>query len=349
MENSCPAALETLFPLPILDSDGPDHSGLRVITLPWSDPRDQHTGNVVYLNDAKAIGRWIIANLADTGGQGFGGYFVGYQDQGAPSPKPLNHGKSTENSADIFAAFSELAKYDPVNATMWINAANAAGDFVMAMYEPSKGRFNTGTVPAGAKPGVGVCPAGATKGNDTINAESDGTFNCDFLDADTFTTLAMAGSSRYSQFKLPNGEIMDWNLPVQYALNTFAQTITAAGRTFSGFDIVVKPIAGANGIAWEFTGQMVETMRYIDQIKKQSMFESKADLYLGQIEAAQASAPFGDGQGLVASTLENGDTLPPAQQCLDTPYQNCPPERVGLAATGWMMLAEEQLNPLATW
>lgn len=53
--------------------------------------------------------------------------------------------------------------------------------------------------------------------------------------------------------------------------------------------------------------------------------------------------------GVVASTLENGSTLSPARQCLDTPYQNCPPERVGLAATGWMMLAEEQINPLANW
>jgi hypothetical protein len=309
----------------------------------------QHTGNVIYLNDAKAIGRWVIANLADTGGKGFGGYFVGYLDQGAPSPKPLNYGKSTENNADIFTAFMELSKYDASNATMWTNAANAAGDFVMAMYEPSKGRFNTGTVQAGTKPEVGVCPAGATRGNDTINAESDGNFNCDFLDADTFTTLAMAGSSRYSRFKLPDGEIMDWNRPVQYALSTFAQTIEVGGHTFNGFDIVVKPVSGTNGVAWEFTGQMVEAMRYVDRTYHQNTFESQADFYLGQIQAAQASAPFGDGQGLVASILENGDTLPPGQQCLDTPFQNCPPERVGLAATGWMMLAEEQVNPLATW
>jgi hypothetical protein len=307
----------------------------------------QRTSNSTYLNDAKTIGKWIVANLADTGGRGFGGYFVGYLDQGAPSPKPLNKGKSTENNADIFAAFMELAKYDATNAGMLTTHANAAGDFVMAMYEPSKGRFNTGTVTAGTKPSVGVCPAGATKGNDTINAESDGSFNCDFIDADTFTTLAMAGSPRYS--KLPNGEIMDWNLPVHYALSTFAQEITTGGQTFSGFDIVVKPISGANGVAWEFTGQMVETMRYIDRLYKQSRFESQADFYLGQIQAAQASAPFGDGQGLVASTLENGATLPPVQQCLNTPFQNCPPERVGLAATGWMMLAEEQINPLATW
>jgi hypothetical protein len=59
-------------------------------------------------------------------------------------------------------------------------------------------------------------------------------------------------------------------------------------------------------------------------------------------------APFGDGQGLVASTLENGDTLPPVDQCLNTPFDNCPPERVGLAATNWMILAEQEFNPLGT-
>jgi hypothetical protein len=62
---------------------------------------------------------------------------------------------------------------------------------------------------------------------------------------------------------------------------------------------------------------------------------------------AQTSAPFGDGLGLVASTLPNGDQLPPGDQCLDTPFQ-CIPERVGLTATGWAIFAEQQLNPLAS-
>ncbi len=85
----------------------------------------------------------------------------------------------------------------------------------------------------------------------------------------------------------------------------------------------------------------------MDQLYNQTSFESQADLYLAQFELAQAMAPFGDGQGLVASTLQDGDTLPPLQQCLDTPFQNCPPERVGLAATTWMMFAEQEINPLA--
>jgi hypothetical protein len=157
----------------------------------------------------------------------------------------------------------------------------------------------------------------------------------------------MAGSSRYFNYRLPDGEVMDWTRPVQYVLNTFAQTITVGSLTFQGFDIVSTPISGANGIAWEFTGQAVVTMRYIDQLYNQSSFESQADFYLEQIHLARASAPFGDGQGLVASTLQNGGNLPPLNQCLNTPYQDCPPERVGLAATNWMIFAEREINPLA--
>jgi hypothetical protein len=305
----------------------------------------KQSGDAKYLNDAIAIGNWIIPSLADNSGTGFGGYYVGYPDQGVPPPKPLNQGKSTENNADIFAAFTALAKFDSANANAWTTAANVAGDFVMQMFDAGNGRFNTGTVPVGTTPGTGICPTGAQKGNDIINTNSSP--DCDFLDSDTFATLAMAGSPRYSSYKLPDGTVMDWTRPVQYVLNTFAQTITVGSQKFQGFDIVSTPVSGANGIAWEFTGQSVETMRYVDRLYNKSTFEAQAAFYLGQIQQAQASAPFGDGQGLVASTLQDGDTLPPLGQCLNTPFQNCPPERVGLAATNWMVLAEEEMNPLA--
>jgi hypothetical protein len=115
---------------------------------------------------------------------------------------------------------------------------------------------------------------------------------------------------------------------------------------------VPEPLAAAdgtvtNGIAWEFTGQMVETMDYLDQLYNQTNFETQAQMYLGQIQQTQAFAPFGDGQGVVASVLQNGNTLPPVDQCLNTPFLNCPPERVGLAATNWLIQAEQQFNPLA--
>src|SRR5262249_33834800 len=93
------------------------------------------SGNSKYLNDAIAIGNWILKNLADNSGTGYGGYFVGYSNPGEAPPKVRNLGKSTENNADIFAAFMGLAKYDPTNATRWTNAATAAGNFVMQMFD----------------------------------------------------------------------------------------------------------------------------------------------------------------------------------------------------------------------
>ena len=309
----------------------------------------KQSGNAKYLNDAKTIGNWIVKNL-DASGTGYGGYLVGYPDQGAKPPKSLNPGKSTENNADIFVAMTALAKFDSNNASAWTSAANVAGDFVMQMFDEVNGRFNTGTVPVGtAPPPPGVCPTGPQKGDDVINAIGP---DCDFLDADTFTTLAMAAAPRYANYRFPDGSTMDWRRPIQYVLNTFAQTVTFGGITFQGFDLVTTPLpGGANGIAWEFTGQAVETMYYVDQIYSQTTFESKADFYLEQMQLAQITPadlmpPFGDKQGLVDSTLQDGETLPPLDQCLSTPFQNCPPERVGLAATAWMTLAGDRINPL---
>jgi len=311
------------------------------------------SGNEKYLTDAITIGNWILNNLADN--TGYGGYFVGYSNPGEAPPKKRNLGKSTENNADIFIAFTSLAKYDTSNATKWNNAATSAGDFVMAMYDPQSGHFYNGTDPtsllnAQNQYSPGVCPYGATSGNDIININSSP--DCDFLDSNTFTTLAMAGSPQYFNYQLPDGSTMDWRRPIQYALNTFPSNVTADGTQYQGFDIIPSPLTAAdgtttNGISWEFTGQVVETLRYVDQLYNQTTFEPQAEFYLGQIQLAQTSSPYGDGQGVVASTLQNGDALPPVDQCLDTPFNNCPPERVGLAATTWMILAEQQFNPLA--
>lgn len=43
--------------------------------------------------------------------------------------------------------------------------------------------------------------------------------------------------------------------------------------------------------------------------------------------------------------MQDGDGLPPLEQCLSTPFQ-CIPERVGLAATTWAIFAERNINPL---
>jgi hypothetical protein len=309
--------------------------------LPSHDP--------TYLNDALAIGNWIVGNLTDNSPMSYGGYFVGYfgYSDCTPSNCPkgtLNVGKSTENNADIFSAFSLLAQIEAAlgngnAAAQWTNNANVAGNFVMAMFDPINGHFNVGTVPAGTLPGPGICPDGPQKGNDVINT-------CDFLDANSFPMLELAGSTA---FGVSSPDPINWQLPLQYILNfssqsgTFTQTVTADGLNFSGFDLVPAP--PNTGVAWEFTGQAVATCSYIDVLYNQSGFQPCVGTYQQQIVQAFTSAPFADGLGVVASTLENGDTLLPGDQCLQTPFQ-CIPERVGLAATTWAIFAEQGLNPL---
>lgn len=158
----------------------------------------QQFSNTTYLNDALEIGNWIYGILLDNTNMGYGGYYQGYTDGGPPHS--LIFGKSTENNADIFAAFTALAAFEqqlgnPGLASVWTTRANIAGDFVM-MYDPENGRFNAGAVPAGTQASYGVCPNGPQKGSDVINT-------CDFVDSDTFPTLALAGTQRY-------GGQIDW-------------------------------------------------------------------------------------------------------------------------------------------
>jgi len=289
------------------------------------------SGNQVYLNDAETIGRWIVAMLTDRATSGYGGYFVGFSDGGGQQPI---FGKSTENNADIFAAFSLLALIEARlgntgAAPQWTDEANVAGDFVLRMFNGSS--FYAGTVVVGAPPDPthGNCQSPFIQtGNDVVNT-------CDFLDAATFTTLAMVGSARYETQ-------IDWTLPLQHVLNTFAETVTAAGEQFSGFDLVSPPLAPA----WEFTGQTTETCAFVDAVLNAATFQACAQTYAVQILEAQTMAPFSDGFGVVAATLPNGDTVPPDTQCLQTAFQ-CIPERVGVAATSWAIYADQLFNPLA--
>ncbi len=291
-------------------------------------------GDTNYLVAARTIGRWIVTYLADNSGTGYGGFFLGYPDQGAP--KVLIQSKSVENNADIFAALSVLTEIErqlgnTVGSNQWTTNANAAGDFVMQMFDPVSGKFFAGTVPVGTPLGPGVAPSGAIRGNEVIN-----TF--DFLDANSFSVFALAGSPRYRSQ-------IDWRRPIQFMTNSFARTITAVGQTFKGFSLSQNSLVGPDGIAWEFTGQAVAAMKCVDGLYGETRFANAVSFYLNQIRFAQKNAPFGDGRGLVASTVQNGDTLPPIEQSLTTPFQGIP-ERVGLAATTWAIFAEGGFNPL---
>ena len=302
------------------------------------------TSDVKYLEDAKTIGNWIVAMLKDpatptTNPASYGGYFVGFTDGGTYFPI---HGKSTENNGDIFVAFALLARIenDRGNAAagaLWQARANVAGDFVMQMFDPINGRFYAGTVtvdpPSPPNPIRGNCQTTPPlrSGNDIINV-------CDFLDSNTFTILPLAASPQYHSQ-------IDWRRPLQFTLDHFAQTVTVAGRTYSGFDLVTSPSSGPNAVTWEFTGQAIATERFIAALYNEPKFEDAAIAALDQVRQAQISAPFGDGLGLPASTIQDGDQLAPTQQCHDTPFQ-CISERVGLAATTWAIFAHQGFNPL---
>ncbi len=288
-----------------------------------------------YLEDARMLARWLVDNLEDKSGTGYGGYFVGYESMGAKPPKPLQTGKSIENNADIFAALSLLAAVERrlernAEAAEWEAKAKVAGDFVISMFDQQGGRFFAGTVPADKPLPAGACAGGARKGNDIINV-------CDYLDADTFAILTLAGSPLYRN-------AVDWRRPLRFVLNNFAKTVTAGGQEFRGFNLVKQPTGGADGIAWEFTAQVALAARFVDGLYGGGEFQPAAEIYLNQLRRAQSLAPFGDGMGLVAATMQNGDRLPPLGQCLQTPFQ-CIPQRVGVAATAFAILAERGVSP----
>jgi hypothetical protein len=289
--------------------------------------------NPTYLAAATRIGEWIYNQLLDTRKVSFGGYFVGYPDGGDPEKK-RETGKSTENNADIFAAFTALAAAnsegrDRTSPSVWTSRAKIAGDFVMNMYNKADGCFYAGTVPPNTPAGPGIDPNGPVRGRDITNTY-------DFFDSDSFTYLAMSQSAQY-------GHAIDWSNVVK-CLAQFHQSVTADGVSFEGYNIVKKPDCetapkcGPNGVAWEFTGQAAVVTK---------LSGGNAGSILTAIEQAQTAAPFGDGEGLVASTMQNGDLahLHPYEECLSTPFQ-CIPERVGIAATVWAIFAQDGYNPL---
>jgi len=279
-----------------------------------------------YLNAARTIGNWIYGTLLDNSGSSFGGYFAGFPDEGI-LPKTVEQGKSIENNADIFRAFTTLATHTRATgstqeAAEWDRRAAIAGDFVMNVYDTSTGHFFAGTAGTGKQETIDPTP---------------------FLDAQTFVTLALADSPRYR-------DAIDWRAPMQWMLNNFAVSVSTSpnapggSQSFDGLNLVTFPAAGPNAVAWEFTSQAVVALRLVDRIYGEQRFEAQAQHLLAQIAKAQQSAPFEDGAGVVASTMDQGDALPPYLQCESTPYQ-CIAERVGLAATSWAVFADLNVNP----
>jgi uncharacterized protein (TIGR03437 family) len=294
-----------------------------------------------YLNAARTIGNWIYRVLLDQSGAGYNGYYAGYDgfaDVQAGSQRQLQTGKSIENNADIFKAFSTLANLVEEQgliqeAAQWNKWAKIAGDFVIEMYDPLSGHFYAGTVPYGVT-GSGMEPLDNTQKPETKNVYP-------FADAQTFVTLAMAESPMYRN-------AIDWRAPMQWMLDNFSVSVStspaAGSRPFDGINLVTAPTAGPNGVAFEFTGQAVVALRLVDQLYGETRFEAQAQHFLQEIQLAQQTAPFANGQGIVAAVMDQGDALAPYEQCVSTPFQ-CIAERIGLAATAWGILAEKNVNP----
>ena len=291
-------------------------------------------GEDQYLDDVRIIAHWIYERLLDSSIGGFGGYFHGFPDA-ASGTLVLVRSKSTENNADIFAAFSALAIIENrlgnfVQGRFWRELAYTAGDFVMNMYHPATGCFSAGTVPREAAMGPGVEPHGAARGREVINV-------FEFLDATSFAILALAAQPRYRH-------LIDWRLPAQCLLSRFKVSVSARSESFTGYSIVAESNHGPTGVAWEFTAQTVVALRFVDSLHTKPKFEREAAGALEQIAKAQSAAPYTDGLGLVASTLQDGARLPREMHCLWTPFQ-CIPQRVGLAATNWAIFADLNVNP----
>lgn len=60
----------------------------------------RHFKDPRYLDAARTIGNWIYNNLLDTSGTGFGGYFLGYPDEG--QPKVLQTARASKITQTFF-------------------------------------------------------------------------------------------------------------------------------------------------------------------------------------------------------------------------------------------------------
>jgi hypothetical protein len=344
----------------VLDGATGGNNAFAILSLVAASRQFESDADGPYLVTARRIARWIDENLrSDTGLLGF---YIGWNDGGDRSSTSFLYGKSVENNADIYAAMTVLGDREIETgdkygyASRWKTLAIWAGDFVMRMKVVEDNgaiHFYSGTVPCTQSADWGIIPsANCQTADPTILPDVFNKF--DFIDATTFVTLSLAGSQDY-------GSAIDWSLPVQWSKSHQGVSITSYGRTVQGFDLVqpnhVDPVpdgipelrsqrAFPTGVAWEFTGQMVVTMKVIDSLyPSQAPFLSDETTYTQEIWDTQIYDHFTNGLGLVAATLDDSNMPGPYYSCLATPYQ-CIASRTGLAATMWATFAETGFNPL---
>jgi hypothetical protein len=123
-----------------------------------------------YLQAVDALGNWVIANTSDTRGSGgFTGGYDGWENQAASGGSTncatsiFVNGqckrlyKSTEHNIDLYAAFSRLNLIE--KQAQWAEAALQAKTFVLSMWDPTGGKFWTGTDEGGVNASTSVIPA----------------------------------------------------------------------------------------------------------------------------------------------------------------------------------------------
>ncbi|WP_300618588.1 hypothetical protein, partial [Dokdonella sp.] len=109
-------------------------TGLALLAL------HEATHEAKWLDAARGLGRWIVANESDArGAGGFRGGVNGFDE----SPTPLEW-KSTEHALDLVALFDWLAAVDRAGGD-WKKHAAAARTFLVAQWDDRVGRFAIGT------------------------------------------------------------------------------------------------------------------------------------------------------------------------------------------------------------
>jgi len=106
----------------------------------------QKLGDPRYLDTAKQLGAWVVNMCADYE-RGAGGFTGGYRGWEKPvDPRRLMY-KSTEHNMDLYVAFKRL--HDATGEPGWLEPTEQARQLVEAMWDPSEGKFWTGTLDDG--------------------------------------------------------------------------------------------------------------------------------------------------------------------------------------------------------
>jgi hypothetical protein len=265
-----------------------------------------------YLNTAQLLGEWVNRHVRDNSPWGYKGYRGGYyadQTGGGWDRRPLAYGwKSTEHNLLLYSAFSRL--YRVTRNSTWQERANHARDFVLGMWENTKGQFLIGTTAQGM-----------------IDTKTPA------LNAQSLAFLVLyedPGSD--SSLKTNTRRALDW----ARQLCAVYSKPCGPSRRVSGFDFNTD----RDGVWCEGTAQMALSYSMLADTRTSSSF------YIDQLRIIQQYAPNADARGIVATCNPDNAPLTTGLQGLDgrmIVYYN----RLYAAATAWYIFAERRYNPFS--